>query len=186
MALPDRLDGLTAEEIGLELLEQFNSSLDRDPNVFFQMANLTNMRSSRSDQRTVAEGWNWLASHGYVAPDITQSPSFFFVTRKGRAVRSREDAARNSYMDLLPAEILDSVIAEKVLPIFRQGNFDIAVLAAFKEVEVRIRKAARLSATDIGVNLARKAFHPETGSLTDTTVDDKGERQAVSDLFAGA
>jgi hypothetical protein len=48
MALPDRLDGLTADEIGLELLEQFNSSLDRDPNVFFQMANLTNMRSSRS------------------------------------------------------------------------------------------------------------------------------------------
>ncbi len=42
------------------------------------------------------------------------------------------------------------------------------------------------SANDlIGVPLARRVLHPRSGSLTDTRLE-KGERQAVADLFAGA
>jgi len=32
----------------------------------------------------------------------------------------------------------------------------------------------------------RKAFHPTNGPLSDLTNPDEGERQAMSDLFAGA
>lgn len=34
--------------------------------------------------------------------------------------------------------------------------------------------------------MARKAFNQDAGALTDRTNPDKGERQAYSDLFAGA
>ena len=56
---------------------------------------------------------------------------------------------------------------------------------AFKQVEIAIRDAGDFHETDIGVKLARKAFHSDTGSLTDTSAV-PAERQALSDLVAGA
>ena len=56
---------------------------------------------------------------------------------------------------------------------------------AFKEVEVRVRQAGGFADTDIGVQLMSKAFHPESGPLTDRSAV-KGEQQALADLFAGA
>jgi len=52
-------------------------------------------------------------------------------------------------------------------------------------VEVAVREASRLGAEDLGMNLMRKAFNIENGPLTDLSAE-KGERQARSDLFAGA
>ena len=65
------------------------------------------------------------------------------------------------------------------------GKYDTAVFEAMKAVEVAVREAAGLTAGDIGKDLMRKAFHVETGRLTDITAE-PGERQARSDLFAGA
>jgi len=61
----------------------------------------------------------------------------------------------------------------------------VAVFQAMKAVEVHVREAAGLAAGDIGTDLIRRAFHEETGPLTDKSVE-RSERQATSALFAGA
>ena len=54
-----------------------------------------------------------------------------------------------------------------------------------KAVEVAVREAAELTPADIGKDLMRKAFDVKSGALTDTAAE-PAERQARSDLFAGA
>lgn len=68
---------------------------------------------------------------------------------------------------------------------FMRGDYDIAVLQAFIEVEVAVRAAAKLSNSDIGRKLMQIAFNPENGPLTDKEAD-KGERVGTMDLFSGA
>jgi Protein of unknown function (Hypoth_ymh) len=80
--------------------------------------------------------------------------------------------ACNGSADLLP-HLLPPLFAEKVVPLFRRGDYDVAVLQAFKEVEVAVRKAANVKGagyadSEIGTTLMRKAFHPDTGPLTDS------------------
>jgi uncharacterized protein (TIGR02391 family) len=60
----------------------------------------------------------------------------------------------------------------------------VAVFQAFKEVEVAVRAAAKLSNSDIGRKLMQTAFNPENGPLTDLEAD-KGERVGLMDLFSG-
>jgi uncharacterized protein (TIGR02391 family) len=54
-----------------------------------------------------------------------------------------------------------------------------------RQVEIRVRQLAGANDRDVGTHLMRLAFNPDTGPLADAQ-QDKGERQAVSDLFAGA
>jgi len=77
------------------------------------------------------------------------------------------------------------VIAQRIWSAFIRGEYDSAVFEAFKQVEVAVRDAGSFSAGDLGVSLMRKALHIDTGPLTDST-QEPGERQALSDLFAGA
>jgi uncharacterized protein (TIGR02391 family) len=80
---------------------------------------------------------------------------------------------------------LHPLIEQKVWSAFIRGEYDSAVFEAFKQVEVALRGAGGFADTDIGVGLARKALHPDTGPLTDTTVVN-AERQALMELVAGA
>lgn len=68
------------------------------------------------------------------------------------------------------------------MPVFRRGQYDLAVLAALREVEDRVRHESGL--TNDGVPLMRKAFG-ERGPLRDHTID-PAEANARADLFAGA
>lgn len=79
---------------------------------------------------------------------------------------------------------LHPVIAQSVLPIFEEGRYGTAVFEAFKQVEIAVRRVGRYTDADIGTGLMRKAFHVETGSLTDRNLP-RAEKQAISDLFAG-
>jgi hypothetical protein len=74
------------------------------------------------------------------------------------------------------------------VPLFRRGNYDVAVFQALKEVEVAVRKASNAKKagypdSEVGTALMRKAFHPETGPLTDRAVV-PAEREAVMHLFS--
>ena len=80
---------------------------------------------------------------------------------------------------------LHPVIAQKVLPIFEKELYGSAVFEAFKHVEVAVRKAGGYTDADLGTDLMRKAFHVDTGNLTDRN-QHRAEKQARSDLFAGA
>jgi uncharacterized protein (TIGR02391 family) len=72
-----------------------------------------------------------------------------------------------------------------VRPLFLSGDYDTAVFRAFREVEVRIRRAANLPEDLIGVKLVRKAFDLNQGALTDNKRVES-EREATQHLFAGA
>jgi uncharacterized protein (TIGR02391 family) len=76
-------------------------------------------------------------------------------------------------------------IARRVRSQFLLGEYELAALAALREVEIRVREIAGASPSDIGRKLMREAFKPEDGSLADPNAD-PGEQQALSDLFAGA
>jgi uncharacterized protein (TIGR02391 family) len=80
---------------------------------------------------------------------------------------------------------LNQTIREKVWQLFSNEQYDTAVFEAMKAVEVSVRDAAGLSAKEIGKDLMRKAFDVNAGPLTDMQAE-PAERQARSDLFAGA
>ena len=59
------------------------------------------------------------------------------------------------------------------------------LLLQIKEVEVKVREVGKFDPSDVGIQLMRKAFHPESGPLTDKTAPE-AEREALSHLFTGA
>ena len=69
--------------------------------------------------------------------------------------------------------------------LFLRGDYDTAVFQGFKEVEIAVREAGEYAETDRGTDLMRTAFNVKTGNLTDLN-QQQAERQAMSDLFAGA
>ena len=99
---------------------------------------------------------------------------------------AREPNARRALTGhKLPKDTLHPVIREDVWSLYHRGKYDTAVFEAMKAVEVAVRDAAKLDASYLGRDLMRKAFHPENGTLSDMSAE-SGERQARSDLFAGA
>ena len=134
--------------------------------------------------RALMEAWVWLLREGFVAPDPEQE-GWFFITRRGERIRDTADLEAMRKADLLPRKILHPVIAHKVWSLFMRGEYDTAVFQAFKEVEVAVRNAGGYAPTDLGVDLMRKAFHEDTGRLTDKSIP-AAKRQSVAHLFAGA
>jgi uncharacterized protein (TIGR02391 family) len=130
------------------------------------------------------EAWGWLQREGFVAPEPGQD-GWFFITRRGKCVSGTADLEAMRKADLLPKKILHPIIAQKVWSLFMRGEYDTAVFQAFKEVEVAVRNTGGYAPTDLGVDLMRKAFHEDTGRLTDKTTP-AAERQSVSHLFASA
>jgi uncharacterized protein (TIGR02391 family) len=80
---------------------------------------------------------------------------------------------------------MDPKLRAKVRPMFLRGDYDIAVVQAFKQVEVYVRTAAKLPDEMTGQKLMREAFHPDKGVLRDKTAA-PSERQALMELFSGA
>lgn len=133
--------------------------------------------------RAMSEAWNWLEARGLVATNFSQSSSdWVFITRLGRKVLEQ---------GLQPLRALDRIhldlhedLEREVRSQFLLGKYDLAVFAAFKAVEVRVRELSGGSQSDIGVKLMRSAFG-EKGPLRDTEMD-AGESVAMMELFAGA
>jgi uncharacterized protein (TIGR02391 family) len=135
--------------------------------------------------KVITEAWVWLEREGLIAPVPGHNGEWIFITRRGWKFRQTADVRNYRAASLLPDNTLDPKLISKVRPPFLRGDYDTAVFEAFKEVEVRVRTLTPKHKTELGVNLMRKAFHPENGPLTDNT-QVSGERQAISDLFAGA
>jgi len=136
-------------------------------------------------QKRLIEAFIWLEREMFIAPKPGTMGEWRFITRRGEKVLQDEDFTAYVKGSLLPSETLHPILARKVKPLFLRGDYDTAIFQAFKAVEVQVRKKGRYANSDIGVSLMRKAFHPKTGSLTNTQLEDS-EKQAMSDLFAGA
>jgi uncharacterized protein (TIGR02391 family) len=135
--------------------------------------------------RALAESWLWLQSEGLIMSDPDQPNGWYCLTRRGQRLRTSVDLEAYRYGNLLPTATLHPSLVEQVRPMFLRGDYDIAVVQAFKAVEVAVRGAALLPADMVGIDLMRTAFHQTSGPLTDMTVIE-AERQALSHLFAGA
>jgi hypothetical protein len=111
-------------------------------------------------------------------------------TRRAQNLKSRTDVDAFRKGRILPSDLLPTLFAEKVVPLFRRGDHDVAVFQAFKEVEVAVRdtanaKGAGYSGSEVGTTLMRKAFHPDTGPLTDKGLV-LAEREAEMHLLAAS
>lgn len=139
------------------------------------------------------EAWQWLEREGFVAPRPTNLvgsttiayTTQYFVTRRGQRIETPDTLAAYRKSNLLPKGQLHPIIAQKVWSMFLQGNYDPAVLQAFKEVEIAVREAGNYPEADHGMPLMRKAFDKDTGNLTDTN-QHSSEQEAIAHLFAGA
>jgi uncharacterized protein (TIGR02391 family) len=134
------------------------------------------------------EAWQWLVLNSLIMPaeGMNGAHGWMVFTRRGWAlVQKPEDFGHFQSAAAFPKTLLHPRIADKVWLALARGDLDDAVFVAFKAVEEAVRQAAKLSDTDIGVALMRKAFDKNTGPLSDMP-QPEAERDALAHLFAGA
>jgi len=191
---PQDLEDFPIEEIGPRLLKWIAASEEAwngkfNPLSLFSgdlVAPYSGREKLQRSQLLLSEAWTWLDHEGMFVPDDWRG--WFRFSRRGRQCLA--ELAKGSVSTLLSGKILpkDSLhptLRTKVWPIFVRGDFDTAVFAAMKEVEVQVRAIGSFDNNDYGVDLMRAAFHPEKGPLTDAEAS-KSEREALGHLFAGA
>lgn len=86
---------------------------------------------------------------------------------------------------IIPTAFPHPTIVDRIFPLLLAGEFESAVLQAFKSVEIAVRARAGLNPDDVGTALMRKAFDPTKGPLATGSVP-IAEREALAHLFAGA
>jgi len=139
------------------------------------------------------EALAWLRSAGLLVEKASLMGEWFFVSRRGKQITSRDDFAAYRKAGLLPKGQLHPLIASKVYPAFMRGEYDTAVFQAFREVEVAVRVAGNFGPEDYGTTLMRDAFKPAEkkgqpttpGPLADMQLP-TAEQEAMANLFAGA
>ena len=184
---------LEPEDLAGIVLEYFNSQVTKEREIVAR-GNLISSESLRNYPReyetdiryALVEALAWLENQGFIAQDpIQKSTDWPFITRRGHKLENRDAVEAYRKANLLPKELLHPMIAYKAYPLFLRGEYDTAVFQAFKEVEVAVRDVGSYTKKDYGVNLMRKAFHPEKGTLTDVN-QLPAEQDAVLALFAGS
>ena len=109
----------------------------------------------------------------------------FFPTKKGFRFPEREFRKVVKKYTLIPETYVHPLIVKKSFSLLNSGQFESAVMQAFKTIETRIRKKINATTEEYGIKLIRKAFHPESGPLTNTKLP-KAEREAFCNYIAGA
>jgi uncharacterized protein (TIGR02391 family) len=146
--------------------------------------------------RALIEAWAWLENEGFLIRDIVQPASWFWMSRRGQRITSREGFEAYRKASLLPKGQLHPLIAAKVYPAFLRGEYDTAVFQAFREVEVAVRAAGGFPAELVGVDLMAEAFRPvknsnppssskPPGRITDTVLP-VAEQEGMMFVFRGA
>ena len=109
----------------------------------------------------------------------------FFPTKKGFRFPEREFRRVIKEYTLMPETYVHPLIVKKSFSLLNAGQFESAVLQAFKTIETTIREKTNATSEEYGIRLIRKVFHPESGPLTDFKLP-KAEREAFCNYIAGA
>lgn len=133
------------------------------------------------------EALHWLEVNALLlpSPGTNGTNGYRMLGRRGKDLIDREKFDDFRRAASFPKTLLHQSIADRVWVSLARGEFESAVFFAFRAVEESVRNSGGFSATDIGVDLIRKAFHVDNGPLTDTT-QPRSEREALAHLFAGA
>lgn len=142
------------------------------------------LRVARELPPILAEAWAWLERECLLITKPTD-PHWQVLSRRAKMITTPADFEVYRGASSFPRSLLHPRIEKEAWPSFSRGKFDTAIFEAFREVEIAVRDAAGFEQHDHGVPMVRRAFHKDTGPLSDRSVDD-GEREATSALFAGA
>jgi hypothetical protein len=137
--------------------------------------------------RIISEAFQSLANQGLIVCDaLQQDGNSYFVSRLGKSVVSREQYEAFKLSRLLPVDLLHPIIVNNCMADYKGKNYAGAVRDAWVAVEDALRQCSpEVASTKGSVPAARNAFATEKGPLTDLTTD-KGEREALGHLIAGA
>jgi uncharacterized protein (TIGR02391 family) len=201
----DDLLALETEELAGVLLEHLNATCPSDPspqtnadqphrhNFFIGLRSYPTASSQINYRVALAlmEAWSWLERENFMAVRAGfNGAEDYFITRRGRRVKSRTGLDSYRKANLLPRARLHPSIAERVYPAFLWGEYDTAIFQAFREVEVAVRDAGKYPPDTVGMRLMREAFRPAQGAgapgpLTDTVLP-VAEQEGMMNLFVGA
>lgn len=201
---PDDLVALPVEVVALGLLQRLDESGGEARNNFIGLE-----RSAAFGDRTIFlgggqppqrpradpgrweqklhEAFDWLYVNGLIATDATQasnSGDWYVVSELGRIVLDRDDGCRYLEAQRFLSIELHPSIDGRVRQQFLLGELEAAVSLAWREVEIRVREAAGLDDSLVGVKLMREAYKPSGGALTDDAAE-TSEREGILALFAG-
>lgn len=109
----------------------------------------------------------------------------YYPTRSGFRFLEREFRRVVKSYTLMPETFVHPRIVAGCFDLLNSGQYESAVLQAFKATETMIRDKVGASADEVGVRLIRRALNPEDGPLTDETLP-KAEREALCNYVAGA
>ncbi len=134
-------------------------------------------------QGALAEAFGWLRARGLTALDPNQSiADSIFITRLGRQALDEGPTILYAVERLQGG--LHPVIEEKARTQFLIGEYEQAVFASMKAIEVRVRALGGFGNEDTGVALMNRAFG-NGGPLVDPH-SNNGEQEGTRALFAGA
>jgi uncharacterized protein (TIGR02391 family) len=124
-------------------------------------------------------------SKGYPIGRRDGRNGWMVITRRGSALLRDGNFHAFQRAAEFQKSLLHSLIADKVWLDLARGDLADAVFFAFRTVEEQVRTAGGFGTGDIGIKLMRRSFDKANGPLSDPT-QDEGERDALSNLFAGA
>lgn len=147
---PDVLLGMAPEELAGPLLiclidlERSGTKLNRY-NYSLGAADGYPERRRPEIGYALMEAWAVLENEALIAPWPGNQGEWVFVTRRGQQLRTPEAFRAYRATASLPREALHPALVARVRAAYARGDYDTAVFEAFKEVEVHVRVAARMT-----------------------------------------
>lgn len=190
---PEAILSMRPEELAVPLLEVLRAQTQPiEPNFAVSLPPAMYAGPQRREVLfLLAEAFSYLLREGFVVPQppelhhyADKRRVYFMVSREARALELPTGLEHHQHAALLPKQLLSPLLLGTVLPLFQRRDYETAVFAAMKQVELAVRKASELPDNLVGTSLMRKAFQPDQRLGMGLPVD--AERQALSDLFAGA
>ncbi len=187
----DVLIALEPEELGLRILQVLagwsGQLIQIELRAFLNGVLQGFQNTPRRDDilQAIREAWAWLEGQGLLLDDPRYLRSEIRVlSRKARRLAKDPKARRALTGHKLPKDALHPNIQDDVWALYHRGKYDTAVFEAMKAVEVSVRDVTKLEGL-LGRDLMRKAFAVDDGPLSNAAAE-RSEKQAMSDLFAGA
>lgn len=189
---PADLLRLEPEEFGGVLMEYLPTMMPRGmfvwQNIFekFYFPHGGGWTTHQTDvTMAIAEALEWLKREGLIIHDPSQSADWLRFTRRGQKLKTRSDVAAYRKAGVLPIQLLQPNLAEKVHHLFVRGDHDTAVFQAFKTLEVIVRDACGYGDEVHGKRVFLRAFKSDDGPLRNAAAT-QDEREAELSLFVGA
>lgn len=177
--LPDVFD---RDRIIKRRVSSFLASKPRTRRVRWRLASpsLELQQAARRYEAALRRAWAWLEGRRFIGEFRAGD---YVVTRSGRDIAARDDAKRYLQAHGFLEANLHSRLSAQVQQKMRVAEYEGAVFAATRDLEIRVRELTGNSSSRIGVALIKDAFR-EGGKLRDPAMDG-GEADAIMALFWG-